>query len=104
MCCSHHCVLSVCTYYVFKAHRVVSCDTHKCVVLHRHVPSTFSMYVKALLCICMKNTAQGGVSRDKYSRRQSQMLYYLQLFLKWCVFQTDKLGGALIDIFPEAKI
>ena len=33
------------------------------------------VYIKAPLCICMKNKARGGVLRDKYSTRQSRVLY-----------------------------
>ena len=48
----------------------------------------------------MENTAQGGVSRDKYSMRQSQMLYLSRDMSPSAVFfiQTSKgsaLGGIL---------
>ena len=58
------------------------------------------VYIKALLHVCMKITARGGMSRDKYSTRQSRVLYLSQdtdppsaIFFR----QTSK-GGALIDI------
>ena len=56
--------------------------------------------LKALLRVCMENTARGGVSIDKYSMRRSLMLYLSRDTSPSAVFfvQTSKgnaLGGIL---------
>ena len=40
-----------------------------------HKASILDVCIKAPPRVCMKNTAQGGVSRDKYSTRRSRVLY-----------------------------
>ena len=52
----------------------------------------------------MKNKAREGVSRDKYSMRQSRMLYLFRDTFPNAFLHTDKLGGALIDILYFLKI
>ena len=37
-------------------------------------PGKITKLLKALLRVCMENTARGGVSRNKYSTRQSRVL------------------------------
>ena len=56
--------------------------------------------LKALPQVCMENTARGGVSRDKYSTRQSRVLYLSRDTSLSAVFfvQTSK-GSALGGIF-----
>ena len=56
--------------------------------------------LKALPRVCMENTAQGGMARNKYSTRQSRVLYLSQDTSLSAVFfiQTNKgsaLGGIL---------
>jgi len=55
--------------------------------------------VKALPCVCMENTARGGVSRDSYSKRQSRVLYDSRdTHLSAIFFMHTSIGGALNDI------
>ena len=46
---------------------------------------------KALPRVCMGNTARGGVMRDKYSMRRSQVLYLSRDTPKCCISHTDEL-------------
>ena len=62
--------------------------------------ATFYILLKALPQVCMENIAQGGVSRDNYSTRQSRLLYLSRDMSPSAVFfihmsKGSALGGVL---------
>ena len=61
------------------------------------------VYIKAPPRV-YENTAWGGMLRDKYSTRGSQVLYLSWDTPQVLYFYTDKLGGALIDILYFQKV
>ena len=91
----HGCYCFICMY--------IACSRYVCCMLctgmFRLLVSVLYILLKALPRVCMENTARGGMSRDKYSRRQSRVLYLPRDTSPSAVFfvQTSK-GSALSGI------
>ena len=91
----HGCYCFICMY--------IACSTYVCCMLctgmFRLLVLVLYILLKALPRVCMENTARGGMSRDKYSRRRSRVLYLSRDTSPSAVFfvQTSK-GSALSGI------